>query len=232
MKQPSTMNASEAASNGTVPSPVKRGWRMRNVAPPLQPHYRSLLASLRQPLEGQDGLPQVIGIAGTHRREGTSTIALNLATCAARSLDQSVLLVDAHLDHPSLSTLLRSNGPGLGDYLRGEVELPDCLQQSAYDPFTLLPAGKVSATVAWDPRTVTALMESLRNEFGLVIVDFPPITDWKKSQVLAQRTDGILFVVAAEQTTSGSARRALDRLDRCQVPVLGAVLNGSRYLGA
>jgi Mrp family chromosome partitioning ATPase len=231
MNQPSIISASEAAGNGTVSTPIKRGWRMRNVAPPLQPHYRSLLANLRQPLEGHDGLPQVIGVAGTHRREGTSTIALNLATCAARSLDQSVLLVDAHLDHPSLTTLLRSTGPGLGDYLRGEVELPDCLHQSAYDPFTLLPAGKVTAAGAWDPRSVAALMESLRNEFALVIVDFPPITDWKKSQMLAQRTDGILFVVAAEQTSSGSARRALDRLERCQVPVLGAVLNGSRFSG-
>jgi Mrp family chromosome partitioning ATPase len=229
MKQPSTIPAPEAANNNAAPAPVKRGWRMRNVAAPLQPYYRSLLASLRQPLEGQDSLPQVIGVTSTNRGEGVSSVALNLATCAARSLDQSVLLVDAHLDHPSLTALLKNTAQGLGEYLRGEAELPDCLHQSAYDPFTLLPAGKVAQTGAWAPNAVTALVESLRDAFSLVIVDFPPVVAWQNSPLLAQQTDGLLFVVAAEQTVSGAARRALDHLERYQVPLLGAVLNGSRH---
>src|SRR5215211_7663429 len=68
------------------------------------PYYDALLRLLRRAADNDRGgeLPLVIGITSCKRREGVSTVALNLAAAAAAASGEGVLLVDANAEKPSL----------------------------------------------------------------------------------------------------------------------------------
>src|SRR5947209_3949928 len=75
---------------------------------------------------------------------------------------------------------------------------------------------------------VRHLLDALRDEFGLVIVDLPTVEEIGGHLSLASQLDGVLLVVAAECVTPAEARRAVEQLHRGGMRLLGAVLNAHR----
>ena len=71
----------------------------------LGDHFSALAAQLRQPGIGWSAPPRQIGVTACLKHEGVSTIAAHLALAAAQMSDDSVLLIDAHLNDPSVHRL-------------------------------------------------------------------------------------------------------------------------------
>jgi Mrp family chromosome partitioning ATPase len=69
------------------------------------------------------------------------------------------------------------------------------------------------------------LLERLRSEFDLVLIDSPPAIQISDSRVLARSSDGVVLVLRAGATTFSAAAEAAARFLSDSTPVLGTILN-------
>ena len=170
---------------------------------------------------------KVLMVTSVLENEGKSTIAVNLAIALAQK-QKKVLLLDCDLRKPKLGRLLNLSAPaGLSNVLME----PELLEKALIKSF-----GGVDIILAGDiPPNPSELLASVRMEkllgqmkerYEYIIVDTPPINMVTDAMVLAPQSDGVLFVVRANQSDRNSVGYAIDQLDYAQVKVLGFVLNG------
>ena len=84
---------------------------------------------------------RVVMITSAVPGEGKTSLSSHLAVSLSRS-GRRTLLVDFDLRKPTLHHLLDApRGPGLSEYLRGEVELADIIRPTAVADLSLISAG-------------------------------------------------------------------------------------------
>jgi capsular exopolysaccharide synthesis family protein len=208
----------------------------------LADRCRFVRANLR-PLWSAEKLKTLL-ITSPFPHDGKSTVALNLAIVLAERGKRNVLLIEADLHHPTITTRL-----GLERYkLAG---FADCLEGRVNDPFSvvrrvepigihLLPAGRTNShpTELLQSDAVSCMMRSFREQFEWVLVDSPPVQPLSDALLLRQRTDATLLVVRAGRTLSSAVDEAVALLGKKNI--LGMILNGvegiertySRYYGS
>jgi capsular exopolysaccharide synthesis family protein len=169
---------------------------------------------------------RVLAISSPALGDGKTVTAINLAAAHAQS--DRVLLVDADLRRPSVGSQLRldEDGPGLADALVDErLELANLTRRVEGLPFTVLLAGSPFAPVhelLRSPR-LDLLLQEARRHFDLIVVDTPPLLPVIDPVVLARAVDGMLIVVAANDTPRKLLEESLNLLDTSKV--LGIVFN-------
>jgi Mrp family chromosome partitioning ATPase len=162
----------------------------------------------------KDGL-KVLGITGTRRGEGRTTLALCLARVAADA-GLSVALMDADFLRPQIASKLGIEVAfGWQDAALGKVPLSEAAVKSLLDNVTVLPletsAARGRLSLA-DPR-VTATIRAAAATFDLVILDqgplagdelsFPPGEACPLDAAIVVRD--LRFATAAESETVGQA---------------------------
>lgn len=170
---------------------------------------------------------RVLAISSPGLGDGKTVTAINLAAAHAES--ERVLLIDADLRRPSIASQLRLtdvSGPGLADALSDDrLELTHLVRHVDDIPFAVILAGVPSAPVhelLRSPR-LDRLLQEARRRFDLVIVDSPPLLPVTDAVVLARALDGIVVVVAANDTPRKLLEESLNLLDSSKV--LGIVFN-------
>jgi Mrp family chromosome partitioning ATPase len=190
--------------------------------------FRALLGRL--PWHSSDHPPlQTLGFTSCSSGEGVSTVAIRLAMEAARNASAPVLLVDANLACPVVHKVLGVKpGPGLAEALREGIPLLDAIQLSGVAGLSVLSAGQAGADLlsVYDAPGLTRLLDLLKEEFALVVLDLPP-TQQHATAALAGLLDGVVLVVEAERTRLERVRHEKERLER-QAHLLGVVLNKLR----
>lgn len=176
---------------------------------------------------------RVIAVTSAAPREGKTTTASNLAATFA-STGQSVLLIDGDMRQGRLDTLFaREDHKGLSEVLNGNATLAEACVATGLEHLSLLGIGERPSNPAEllnSPRFEEVLAEA-RTHFDWVIVDTPPILAVADASMIARLTDGVLFVVMADQTSCESAQAALDELDRTRTVFVGGVLNSVNLTG-
>jgi capsular exopolysaccharide synthesis family protein len=193
--------------------------------------FRSVMASV---LVGRNGeRPGVIVVTSAARGEGKTTVVSNLGIAIAE-IKSSVLLIDADLRKPSLHDIFGlPNTWGLSDLLRERTSLKDAPREAIsrsceIEGLYILPAGPGTASIAtllYSSR-MGELIERLRREFTIVLIDTPPMSYLFDARALGQHTDGAILVIQAAHTTRDAAIAARRRLADDGIPVLGTILNG------
>ncbi len=186
---------------------------------PLFACYEGLVTRLRSTIGWPDGAPQAIGITSFGQGQGVSTIASNLAV-AAHVIGHRIVLVNAHLAHPSIAGAMAiPPSPGVSDYLGGTASLAECLHDHSQETPTIMPAGSPPSGPLLVPETASTseLVAALRNEFGLIIVDLPPLKEVVRGPALAAQLDGVLLVLAAKRYNAAEAERAIEQLRQAGV---------------
>ncbi len=161
--------------------------------------------------------------------EGKSTVSVNLARAAAAA-DSRVLLIDADLRHPSLANALGLRSPaGLSDVIAGQCELQDAFRQ---DPRTgLFVIGGSQRLHGADALSLlgSAEMDSLltfaRRCFDLVIIDSAPLLPIADTRVLTDLVDGVVMVIASEETSSDAVATAMRESPGIRERIVGVALN-------
>jgi capsular exopolysaccharide synthesis family protein len=69
------------------------------------------------------------------------------------------------------------------------------------------------------------LVDLLRGHFDMILIDSPPVATVNDSAVLASLCDGLIMLVKAGSTTLTELKRAKQKLDAVQAPIVGIVLN-------
>lgn len=168
--------------------------------------------------------------------EGKTFTSINLAISIAQEQDVSVLLVDADVAKPHISTVLGvGTMPGLLDILDGEVQSPESLVvPTDMDGLSVLPAGapRPNATELLSGFKMESLVKKLadRAPNRIVVFDTPPLLRTSESKVLTAMAGQIVLVVKAEDTSQGAVGEALRVLGEDKA--VNLILNQSRRAGS
>ncbi len=190
---------------------------------------RNLLVSMN--LSNVDNPPKVIAIASTQPAEGKSTTALALAATAA-SMGKSVALMDCDLRRPSIHEELKEDrSPGVIDVLAGEKTLAEVTRQQEELGFDFICAGRhvQNALSLIESQRFIQILDELRNDYDLVVVDTPPMLAVADARVLVDRCDSALFAVRWGKTPKATVLDGLKRMEDTAAKVAGAVLTRADY---
>ena len=192
---------------------------------------RTTLTSILLP--NQDGeSPQVVVLTSPSLGDGKTTVACNLSTAVAE-IGRKVLLVDGDLRRPRLHKVFHlGDTRGLSDLLRTEMPLDNVpvsqlVRQTEVSGLSVLVGGscRVPPTNLFYSPQMSRLLDRLRREFEMILIDAPPMIHLADARVLGRLADGVILVVRAGQTTTESARFAIQRFSEDGTRVLGTVLN-------
>lgn len=184
----------------------------------------------------------LIMVTSAFPSEGKTFNAINLAMSIAMELDNTVLLIDADVARPSVTSYLGiESGPGLVDYLLGDhPDLSQLMIKTDIPKLTLLPAGRrhPHSTELLASENMRTLMAELSQRYPdrMVIFDSPPLLATTEASVLASLMGQIVVVVESEKTTQDALKEALSLLDANKG--INLILNksrqsfGSDYYGA
>jgi succinoglycan biosynthesis transport protein ExoP len=160
--------------------------------------------------------------------EGKSTISVNLARAAAA--DSRVLLIDADLRRPSVGDALGLSTPyGLADVISGQCELQDALRKDARTGLFVIGGARrlhgADALALLGSAEMDSLLAFARNCFDLVIIDSAPLLPIADTRVLTEVVDGVVMVIASEQTSSDTVVSALRESPIIRDRIVGVALN-------
>jgi capsular exopolysaccharide synthesis family protein len=172
---------------------------------------------------------QVIAVTSPAAGEGKTLTAINLAGALARGADDArVLLIDADLRRPAVAQLLAidRSAQGLTEVIENPSTTLDGVTHTL-KPYNLsiVPAGLRKGAVHQILRSprLEGLLAEVRQRYDFVVLDTPPLLAVFDSALLANAVDGVLVVVAADQTPRKLLGEALNLLDPSKV--LGIVFN-------
>ena len=173
-----------------------------------------------------DNPPKTILVTSATGSEGKSTLAMNLA--AAYSQLGKTLLLEVDLRKPSVASNLDiQNKLGLTDLVSGSVTAEsDIFYKDNNGQLSIITSG----TIARNPlellssRNFERVLESLKQHFDYVILDGPPTLPVSDSCILANKVDGVIFAVKAEDTRIKVAKEAVSRLQKLNANIIGTVL--------
>jgi capsular exopolysaccharide synthesis family protein len=192
---------------------------------PISKAFRSMRTSLE--FFSVDQKLQTIVVTSSGPEEGKTTIASNLAVILSGS-NKSVLLMDADLRRPNVHQRLNiSNRAGLSDLLRGKLKLEDVLQIATEIPFlNVITSGGLppNPSELLGSQRMEKILTDLRACFDMIVIDTPPaiVTD---AQILASKTDGLIYVIRPGKTRALIAKTPLEEFNRVGVNLLGVVMN-------
>ncbi|UBF25418.1 P-loop NTPase [Kovacikia minuta CCNUW1] len=256
---------SQSQSSATIsqlfrPRKLKRLFRRR---PRLTPHTHSLFLEAFRSLHANIRLLQTdpaiasLTISSSLPGDGKSTVSVNLAQAAA-AMGQRVLLVDADLRKPRISTLLGlDNSRGLSELIATDLHPNQAIQQIHHtekpvfsetasetdsgieqvqdipfwgDNLFVLTSGQIPAdpTKLLSSPKMRQLVEHFQTLFDLVIYDTPPLINLADSSLLAPSTDGVILVAGLGKTDRAALAAAIESLRTSRIPVLGIVANNLR----
>ncbi|MDY0167177.1 MAG: CpsD/CapB family tyrosine-protein kinase [Thermoguttaceae bacterium] len=221
----------------TIPLPVETDSMLQHLAEESGEYFRTVLRHLQWPAAGgwEGGSAtapfRTLGVTSCSRREGVSMVAAQLSAAAVHLDEGPVLLVDANLTHPAVHELFDVDfSPGLSEALLDPAILPACVQPSGRDHLSLLTAGEPNGHLpkAFDTGGIGSVIETLAQEYKLIVFDMPPAGEQSAALRLAGLLDAVVIVVEAERVCYEVARRTRQLLERAGASVRGAVLNKRR----
>lgn len=193
------------------------------------------LRSLRTSLyfAQMDSASNVILITGPVPRVGKSMVSSNLAYLVSE-VQQSVVIVDADMRRGRLHNYLEKGerAPGLSEVLTGQKALQDALQSLDGSKVKCLTTGQLppNPSELLMRKSFAQIIEQLKSEFDLVIIDAPPVLAVTDAAIIAASVPGtVTFMV----TRSGwhpmeEIELAAKRLGQHGGRVSGVVFNGYR----
>ena len=172
------------------------------------------------------GLALVMNVTSPSPSEGKTTTAVNLATVFAYT-GKKVLLIDCDMRHPEAHNKLGlENRVGVSDFLLGDKEVGDLIQETTVQNLSAISAGSAvpNPTELLASDRFTALLGEVEGMFDHIIIDGPPVMGLADALIISNRTGNTVFVSAYGQTNKRGLKDALGRLNQAQCNVIGTVL--------
>lgn len=167
-----------------------------------------------------------------YEQEGKSGISMNVMRTLA-GYGKRVLLVDADLRCSTLArryrfTYAQRENAGLAQHLAGMCELQDVVYRTNLPGAFILPAGHevLNSMQLLASYRYGEMMDALRDEFDIVLVDSPPAGLIVDAIEIARYCDGAVIVVEYNRGRVQDVADVAANLAKTGCKVLGAVMNG------
>lgn len=192
---------------------------------------RSIRAKLLGMTEGQP--PRVITVTSAVRREGKTTVAVNLAVALSEACSGRVLVVDGECHGPAVHALMNLDPQtGLQNMLSDDLDLGGNVHRTEVEGVDALPSAVLTETNGQEgmlAERCEELVEKLRRHYDFVVVDTPPVLVGSEARVFGKCSDGTLMVIRLERTRREVVRRSVDELKESGASVVGCVLTHRRH---
>lgn len=219
------MEKSEIIVNDFPRSPVSESFRL----------FRTNLLYLFENDESK-----VISLTSSNAGEGKSWVTANLAISCAQ-YGKKVLIVDADLRKGRQHIIFRkSNRTGLSDLLKNlrgnlkeedvqkiEEELTLKIQDTEVSNVYLLSSGPVpfNPSELLGTANIEFLLELLKKEFDLIIVDTPPATIITDALLFANKVDYMFIVASSRKTKKEGLVNTKKAIESVGGKISGIILN-------
>lgn len=186
--------------------------------------FRAIRTGLRIGRENQT--IRSLAICSALPNEGKTTTAFSLARSAALS-GKKVLLVDCDLRRQASSRQVEGKIEyGLLEMLRGQATMEQAITKDSASGAFLLPQ-RATGEQDYDmiaSSEMKTLIDRLKTQFDLVILDTAPILAIADSRAIASMADATLMAVRWRKTPTQAVQMALDQLKLAEANVAGIVL--------
>ena len=199
---------------------------LMNPRSPVAETYRALRTSIE--FASVDAPLRTLLVTSSVPKEGKTTPAGNLAIVFAQA-GSRVLLVDADLRKPGVHGVFKlPNQNGLTTLFRdGAATVSSVSQETELGNLKVITSGPLPPNPAelLGSQRWHAILERLKAEADLVIIDSPPLQAVTDAALLAAVVDGTVFVIHARRTRRGAVRQGREALARGGGKILGVVMN-------
>ena len=162
---------------------------------------------------------------------GKTFVTANLAIAIAMEVNQTVLVVDADLQNPSVGWQFGMEvEKGLLDYLHSDVPIEDLLVNPGFDRLVVLPGrhtSESSSELLSLPK-MSSLVDELKSRYQsrIILFDLPPLLTSDDALLFMPHFDAALLIVEDGMTTPEEVNQSLSILE--ETNLAGMVLNKSR----
>ncbi|MEW6079432.1 MAG: CpsD/CapB family tyrosine-protein kinase [Thermodesulfobacteriota bacterium] len=185
-------------------------------------------------LQKRDRNLKSIMVTSANRKEGTSTVAANLALSIGLGEKDRVLLVDTNVRQPILHAWFGlEQQHGFIDLAIGRKRVPEVIKDTTFPNIRIITAGffppgenKLDILSGITPETKQAIEDG----FDWVVYDSSPVNIYPDTLMLSPLADGVVLVILAESTRRAAVKKVKDSLKSINANILGGVLNGRRYV--
>jgi capsular exopolysaccharide synthesis family protein len=181
----------------------------------------NLLFSLR------NGSPRTVLVTSPAPGDGKTTVAANLAIAFAHQ-GMRVLLIDADMRRGRMHDLFRApREPGLSQVLTGELPIEAVVRSTPIADLFTITTGRLPDAPAElvGSAAMRSTLEQLTRDFGMVVIDSPPVLAASDAAVIASLADATVMVVRAGRSHEEEVQATMDQLVAVGGKVVGAVLN-------
>lgn len=170
-------------------------------------------------------------ITSRYAYEGKSFMSMNLMRTLS-TLGKRVVMVDTDLRRSKIMSqhqihFTTEQHYGLAHYLAGKCEMEDVVYQTNIPNGYLVPIGReVSSSLQLlSSNRMAPLMQALRENFDVVLVDAPPAGVIVDAVEVAKYCDGALIVVSYNRGRRKDITEVVENIRKTGCRVLGSVLN-------
>jgi capsular exopolysaccharide synthesis family protein len=188
--------------------------------------FRSLRAALW--VGGQDGRGayKSVAIMSSRPGEGKTAAAISLARVAAAAGERAIL-VDCDVRQPSVGKALKAAPDvGLVDILTGKATREQAVRKdpgSGMDYIVIGTNTPNSAQLLMSD-AMASLVQSLRADYDLVVLDAPPILAISDARILATVVEAVVYCVLWRETSRSAVTSGVRILRSIGANIVGAVL--------
>jgi len=165
--------------------------------------------------------------------EGKSMICTNLASVFADQ-GKRVLVIDADMRRPSIANIFHlEKHPGLSTLLASKnSNIEKMIQRVETAHLDMLPSGIVppNPTELLGSKRMDDIIETLKQQYDLILFDLPPIVSVTDAQILATKVDGVILVIRKEIAHVEEVYKAKELLELVNANIVGAIFNGEKNL--
>ena len=190
----------------------------------ISEQFRTLRTNIEFAGAGLDKL-QVIMFTSAEPSDGKTTVSTNTAITWAQS-GKNVLYVDADMRRSTAQSTFRlPNSHGLSTVLGTNEQPKDIVQKTFIDNLEVLTAGPTPPNPAelLNSKRMLALIDWMRNNYDIVVLDVPPIMAVSDAQVLLPLIDGTVLVTMMGKTMKMAITRTVEMLRLGGTKILGVV---------
>jgi capsular exopolysaccharide synthesis family protein len=192
---------------------------------PLSPFSESM-RTLRAALWLGSDPPKVVVITAARPGEGKTTTAVAMARSAAMN-GERVLLIDCDIRQPSVGRVFRAEtAAGVTDLLLGQADYDGIVRRDHLTGLDYIPAGaaEIHSLGLFMSEAMATLLERVRRDYDLVILDAPPALAMADARVVARLADATLLCVKWRDTPRSVVRNSLALLEDAKARIVGAAL--------
>ena len=185
--------------------------------------YRKLELNVR--MSNLDLPCKVIQTTSATPQDGKTTTAINLAAVYAEK-GKRVIILDFDLRRPKIQRAFhKSNEVGFFDFVVEDKDIHDLIIHDGSGIDLLLTGNRLSYPhIVLQSQKVINMVNELRKEYDYVVVDTPPVLSVTDALIISKYVDGIIYVVAYNQTRKDNAKAGLEQLQENGAQIIGGVL--------